>query len=1330
MRNRLPRFASVALLIGLSAALPALEPEPLQPRHRSLWLPGGLGSVLIHAHDAVHPSLTLELPHALADTREAVLGGSGGGVVGDGATGASLGLGVPLRQLVLGTSLGYLGDADGSLGRAVVTLARPLGARMAGGVSGRLGWASGDGDADLGAAFDLGLRYRVGGIGDLSRVELHAVLQGAGYEARRAGREPLSGAFSPSIGARARLYDSTGLELDGSLEFRLDTASGLWIAAAGALRFAGGLEATLAADLPLQRNSGRLWPGVSLGVSLPLGAAEPAATGLRLAIRPELSGDLLLGGSFRTRFPSSDLEPPDLALEILQPGRGVSLEYPGTGAGADTGAGPRVGLSAAAERRQLVLVVSGRDQRAIANVGARIVAPDGSLVREWQVRQVGSTLVGGSISQRLTSDLAPLQLEGTLAVPIEEFPTDGRYVLILSAEDRAGNRTISSDIPVYVDREAPRVSLQRVEPQPEGDGQTRMGPERPLEMLLELDGADVLEVSVVNEAGSELRRLDAVPEAGDRLRIRWDGVGTDGVPVADGVYRIVARAADELGNRSEFRSSELLFRSIRPELRLAVDRTLVNAEMDNRGEAVAVRASLEPLPGLQDWRIDLVPLDAQGSVGSPLRSWSGIDLPPERLELAGSDFPVDGRYRLTGSSRYEGGASATDASRIITVDREGPEVRAGLDRTRIGPEDARNVSIFLETREVADGRLLLAGADGAFEPVLAFEGAPERLDWNLVGPDQRFLEPGEYRLALSVRDPAGNRTRSDELRIELVPRLAGAEITALGASISPDGNGRADELAFALRGPGDALSGRFSVTITGSGATRRLSGELPVPDRIVWDGRDDEGLPFPDGVVTAELRVEAPGRGSVVARSEQLTVDTSPPELEFAAAGPLVISPDDDGVQDALLLRISVGDAAFVALDVSAVDAEVGSEASTLVLPVDELQGESLAPVRVVPRRQDGTLLADGRYTVSLRARDASGNSTVSQPLSFEIDTRPVSGFLRLSAGAVSPNGDGIRDQLTVRPVIPDTDGLEAWSIEAVGPQGGRSVLVSGTGPDIPAAIEWPRMRVPDGSYHLELTGAYRHGPVVSAVSPRVRVDTQAPELELALRPQPFSPDGDGRDDVVRFAVEVADDSPIAFWLLEISDSRGAFFYDLGGEGAPPEELVWDGRARNGETVLSAEVYPYHFEIVDSLGNRQEREGELLVDVLVEAIEGGYRIRVPRITFPGNSSLLILDEQDPRGAQNRAVIDRVVEILGRFPEYEIVVEGHAVNLSGTEAEEERELEPLSRARAESVRDALIDRGVAAGLLSARGRGGTMPLVPHSDEENRWKNRRVDFILQR
>jgi outer membrane protein OmpA-like peptidoglycan-associated protein len=56
-------------------------------------------------------------------------------------------------------------------------------------------------------------------------------------------------------------------------------------------------------------------------------------------------------------------------------------------------------------------------------------------------------------------------------------------------------------------------------------------------------------------------------------------------------------------------------------------------------------------------------------------------------------------------------------------------------------------------------------------------------------------------------------------------------------------------------------------------------------------------------------------------------------------------------------------------------------------------------------------------------------------------------------------------------------------------------------------------------------------------------------------------------------------------------------------------------------------------------------------------------------------------------------------------------------------------EPLSRERAETVRNFLADRGVAAQRISTAGRGAREPLADNGSETGRAKNRRVEIFLR-
>jgi flagellar motor protein MotB len=245
--------------------------------------------------------------------------------------------------------------------------------------------------------------------------------------------------------------------------------------------------------------------------------------------------------------------------------------------------------------------------------------------------------------------------------------------------------------------------------------------------------------------------------------------------------------------------------------------------------------------------------------------------------------------------------------------------------------------------------------------------------------------------------------------------------------------------------------------------------------------------------------------------------------------------------------------------------------------------------------------------------------------------------------------------------------------------------------------------------------------------------DSPVPVLGVATKPDRFSPDGDGMEDDVTLLLNVQSLVPVVQWSLEIREPQPPYqtFYQYEGQGKPPERLTWNGKSSKGELVQAATDYPFIFKAEDSQGGIGSFEGHIGVDVLVIREGEGLRIQVPSIIFrAGYADFLELPKETVDN--NNRVLRRIAEILNKFRDYKVLVEGHANRTAVREAEaleeEHTELRPLSESRARAVVNYLIEFGVSRGRLSAVGMGSTKPIAGLEDRNNWWKNRRVEFIL--
>jgi outer membrane protein OmpA-like peptidoglycan-associated protein len=86
-------------------------------------------------------------------------------------------------------------------------------------------------------------------------------------------------------------------------------------------------------------------------------------------------------------------------------------------------------------------------------------------------------------------------------------------------------------------------------------------------------------------------------------------------------------------------------------------------------------------------------------------------------------------------------------------------------------------------------------------------------------------------------------------------------------------------------------------------------------------------------------------------------------------------------------------------------------------------------------------------------------------------------------------------------------------------------------------------------------------------------------------------------------------------------------------------------------------------------------------------------------------------------------LDRAVETLKEYPDIKVKIIGHTDDVGSHEFNVD-----LSRRRAEAVRDYLIKGGVEPVRVTTEGRGPAEPVAPNDSEENRAKNRRIEFQI--
>ncbi|WP_407397162.1 OmpA family protein [Treponema sp.] len=136
-------------------------------------------------------------------------------------------------------------------------------------------------------------------------------------------------------------------------------------------------------------------------------------------------------------------------------------------------------------------------------------------------------------------------------------------------------------------------------------------------------------------------------------------------------------------------------------------------------------------------------------------------------------------------------------------------------------------------------------------------------------------------------------------------------------------------------------------------------------------------------------------------------------------------------------------------------------------------------------------------------------------------------------------------------------------------------------------------------------------------------------------------------------------------------------------------------------------------KLVESNMGAESSTGE--TKVTVENTAAGIRLTMQNLKFKPDSAELL-------GGESQR-LDDIADLLKMVPDQMILIEGHTASVGNPKGEMQLSLE-----RADSIKKALVKRGVGADKFIVKGSGGTKPVADNSTAAGKARNRRVEITI--
>lgn len=399
-------------------------------------------------------------------------------------------------------------------------------------------------------------------------------------------------------------------------------------------------------------------------------------------------------------------------------------------------------------------------------------------------------------------------------------------------------------------------------------------------------------------------------------KVIWNGFSQNGTLSKDGFYKFELYATDLAGNSNSIKSEDSFeLNTKEAKILISMNNSAFSPNNDKIKDSVEFTPIAKDIDEIEKYTFTIQ--DAEKVV----KTINGNGKLPEKFIWDGRDDDnilcadkktYSAKIKITSAN----GSTAESQTQQFTLDTKAPFLKAETKWTSFSLDGKSNqnklpvlisdcTSEDLWISEIFNSKNEKV-KEFSWKGQISTNGKPE-FEWNGTDNNGNKLPDGNYSIKISSTDASGNSFSTNLKGITLDSRETKAYITCELDGISPNGDNIVDFQKFTIKTTvkEGIKSWQFDIRSENGKSVRSWSekDKKDLPETITWDGLNSENK-IAEGTFTGTLKITYHKGNIVNAVSSPFICTATPPVLNVSTS-PKYFSPDNDGTDDDLFIKLS-----------------------------------------------------------------------------------------------------------------------------------------------------------------------------------------------------------------------------------------------------------------------------------------------------------------------------------------------------------------------------------------------------------------------------------------